>query len=79
MLKAVATGDGGKRVVLVGIEPGNIERLKAGKPLRITLDEIGLADAEVVVMYTETVEKLALDLQQRGLITPETRINPPTP
>lgn len=45
--------------VLLGLEPSNIENLKAGKPMMIKLKELGLPDIVIGITYGENHEAIA--------------------
>jgi hypothetical protein len=41
-------------VAILGLEAGNIDRLKEGKPMLVKLKELGLPDISVVILYGDT-------------------------
>lgn len=63
MIKAVATGPNGRKIVVLGIDKGNLKRLKKGMPLVVRLSEMGLPDIEVVVHYRDTLRQVQQDLE----------------
>lgn len=48
---------------ILGIDAENIERLKAGQPIVVSLAELGGTD-DVVIMYGETLEAIAKELEK---------------
>lgn len=56
MLKAT---DG--KTIILGLERGNIERLKAGDPIEIKGEEVG-ANRNILIVYGDTVVDIAHDL-----------------
>ncbi len=59
-------GDG--PVYFLALERGNIDRLTAGKPIKVDLRDMGGPNARVVVLFGETGEGLFRELQEGGLI-----------
>lgn len=53
-------------VIFLGIEEGNIERLKAGKQILVNLEELGFI-GEIVIAYGKTKEDIINDLKMAGL------------
>ena len=58
-----------KSVVVVGVDRRNVDRLTAGKPLRIRGKQLGLG-ADVVVGYADRLEDFVEDLARQGLDVP---------
>lgn len=63
-------------VVILGLEAGNIARLKEGKPMLIKLRELGVqTDAAVVIVYGDTHLDIVTAIEREiGLKVPD--INP---
>jgi hypothetical protein len=61
----------GRRLIILGIEGRNVERLKQGHPIHIIADELGF-EGEIIIHYEETMEKL--EAKFRPYIGPETRV-----
>jgi hypothetical protein len=51
------TGDG-RPLLIIGLEAGNIERLKDGKPIRFDMASHGII-GECIIVYGETAEDCA--------------------
>lgn len=75
MLRFSATTPTGRQIVGLGLEEGNLERLRAGKPIAVKLDELapGLA-ADLVIFYGK--DRHAMVDMMAGSIGPDTKINP---
>lgn len=71
MIKAAATRSTGRKVFLLGLSSRNLENLKAGKPMRIHLEEIG-GTGEVIILWGETEAAIARDLAE--FIGPDTSL-----
>jgi predicted transcriptional regulator len=52
-------------VVLLGLEPRNIELLKKGNPIMVRLSELGVPNCDVVVaiMYGDTQEAIVAKIE----------------
>lgn len=72
MIKFVADNKDGRRKILgLGLTAKNVEALKAGRPIHIHSEELGLPwNADIVLFYGETEQALTEELQE--LIGPET-------
>jgi len=51
------TGDG-RPLLVIGLEAGNLDRLKAGKPIRFNMAAHGII-GECIIVYGETAEDCA--------------------
>ena len=59
MLKA-RTNEG---TFILGLDAENIKRLQAGKPILLSLAEIGGTD-DILIMYGETIDDMERELQR---------------
>lgn len=50
-------------VFVLGIDAENVKRLKEGKAIMVSLGQLGGTD-DVVIMYGETVDAIAQELQR---------------
>lgn len=74
MIIGVATSDKGD-VLILGLSRANIERLTSGQPIRVPRGTHSLrGNFEIMIMYGETEQNMALQFQAYGLVTPETKI-----
>ena len=52
--------------VIFGITAENVRRMKDGKPIQIMMDELGLGDKKIFIMYGEDehaiIDKLGIDM-----------------
>jgi hypothetical protein len=77
MIKAVATGAGGKPVLILGLSRMNTELLLDGKPISIDLMSYLGHAATLVLMAGETEEAITAEL--RPLCGPGTQFSGPDP
>lgn len=67
MIKFSMQANNGGTIVGLGLEEGNIERLKDGKPIYFPLKELGIEGVEIMIMYGETQEAIRDELRKSGL------------
>jgi len=74
MITAIAKGENGKRIIVLGVSRENIDRLIAGKPIRVTAEtHPGFADDLVIgIMFGETERALTDAL--KPFLSDETKI-----
>lgn len=74
MITALANTPDGKRVIVLGVSRGNIDRLLAGQPIDITAESHpGFPpDLNIAIFFGETERDLTQSLQE--LITEETKV-----
>lgn len=74
MIKFVATRkDGGGKLVGLGIEEGNVERLREGKPIHLDLRDMGIEQPiEILIFYGKTFKDL--EALVRPHVGPDTNI-----
>jgi hypothetical protein len=77
MMIAVSQGDNGRRVILMGVVRGNIDRLTAGQPIRASAESHpGFPpDVTVGIVFAETEEDLSALIQP--FVTGETQLATP--
>jgi len=66
MLRARATGKDGRRTIICGLEPGNIERMSAGQPIYFDARPLGV-DCDICIIMGESPEAMARELGAVGL------------
>jgi hypothetical protein len=61
---------------ILGIDAENVKRLKEGKPIMVSLAELGGSD-DVCIMYGETMQAIAAELERASgaPLPPATPIN----
>lgn len=69
MIRWSATGLGGRKVIGLGIEEGNIERLKDGKPILVTGEALGFA-GDIFITYGEDKAALLKQFRDAGIELP---------
>ena len=61
MMVAHATVDGGKKLIILGLERGNIDRLEQGRPMSISAEShpgFPIENVQIVIMFGETPRDL---------------------
>lgn len=66
MLRASAHDPLGRRTLIFGLEPGNIERLQAGQPIFFNAKALGV-DCDILIFTGASPEEMARQLGARGL------------
>lgn len=61
MLRASAHDGIGRRTLIFGLEPGNIQRLQNGEPIHLNAAELGV-DCNVLIFAGGTPEEMARQL-----------------
>lgn len=69
MLRARATGKDGRKTIICGLEPGNIERMNAGQPIYFDARELGV-DCDICIITGGSPEAMARELGAVGLDVP---------
>lgn len=67
MIKFTSPKANGETLIGLGLEEGNIERLKDGKPILFNLSELGFEGMEVMIMYGKDQEDIKMQLRQAGM------------
>jgi hypothetical protein len=70
MVKATVEREGGGKLLLLGITPENVRRMRAGRPVYVNGKEVGMPGVEVAVMFGETERALLEDLRKQGVELP---------
>lgn len=50
------------------LEPGNIERLKLGQPIKVNLAELGGPDLNIIIHYAEDIEDAVEQFKAAGIM-----------
>lgn len=69
MLRASARNAVGRRTLILGLEPGNFERLKAGQPISFNASDLGV-DCDILIFAGESPEEMARQLGAAALDIP---------
>ena len=76
MIKAKATGDDGKHVIVLGLSKENITRLTTGQPIRVTGESVGVPEIAAILLFAGGTEQgMEAMLREHGLITEDTTIH----
>lgn len=72
MIRASAYNETSKRrVIILGLEEGNVDRLRDGKPIHIHADELGFA-GEIIIILGKDADHLYATL--KPLLGPATNV-----
>lgn len=64
--------------VIFGLDANNIERLKAGHPIPIHMEDIGGGVVRhIMIMYGETMGDIVNEFKTQGLLPPDFKFEPP--
>lgn len=69
MLRASAHDETGRRTIICGLEPGNIERLRGGKPIYFDASALGV-DCNILIFLGDSPEEMARQLGAKVLDAP---------
>ena len=69
MLRASARDSAGRRTIICGLEPGNIERLQQGKPIYFNAKELGV-DCDICIFLGDSPEDMARQLGAKVMDIP---------
>lgn len=70
MIKFTASKQNGETLIGLGLEEGNIERLKKGQPIVFHMSELGFEGMELMIMYGEDQDDIKAQLQKAGMLLP---------
>lgn len=70
MLRASSTSGDGRRLMLLGLTPENVRRLKDGEPILVDCAELGV-DARLTIMFGQTERAIAAELRSHGVELPD--------
>ena len=74
MLKMVKDdGPNGAPLVMLGLSHGNLDRLRAGEPIRLDIDQcamLGLEQRELVIFAGESEVAMMREAESHGLVPP---------
>jgi len=58
----------GRSALIVGLSGENVKRLKENKPIYQPLEDLGLADTDLIVLYGDTEDDIIEDLRAIGAV-----------
>lgn len=68
MIKFTAPKPNGEVLIGLGLEEGNIERLKEGKPILFNMAELGFEGMECMIMYGKDQGDIKKQLEDAGML-----------
>ncbi len=69
MIRWSATGPGGRKIIGLAIEDGNIDRLKAGKPIFVQADVLGF-EGDIFITYGTDKIAIIRQFKEAGVELP---------
>lgn len=63
------TKDGGQ-LILLGVTPANLRRLKDGQPIYVECDDLGLPGARIMLVFGQTERAIYAELRAAGIELP---------
>jgi hypothetical protein len=70
MIKFVTQSKDGAKVIGLGLEAENINRLIDGQPIAFDMAELGLPGQKILIMYGESQDDIKQQLRDSGLELP---------
>lgn len=68
MIRAVATKKDGRKLLILGVDRTNIERLTSKQPIMVQGNQFGLdLPVDILIMFGETLDDVATELRQSGV------------
>lgn len=78
MIRAVHTNPEGRKLLILGIDKTNVERIKAGQPILVKGDQMGLdLPIDVAILYGESLDDVAKSLRDMGFVSIPDPLPPP--
>lgn len=68
MMKWRVTQPDGRPMLCIGLEAGNIERLKRGEPIKFPAEKLDMPGFDIFIHYGETKEQMVKDIEGVGII-----------
>lgn len=62
MIKFTGIGDNGRKMLGIGLSEGNIQKLKEGKPIHFSAEEVKMAGFDVLIMHGATEQEIVKQL-----------------
>lgn len=61
----------GRPLLVIGLEAGNIDRLKRGQPIMFPSEQLEVPGFDIAIHYGDTKEDMVADLERHGVIVPQ--------
>lgn len=71
MIRAASKTKDGGHMILLGVTPANLRRLKDGQPILVECDELGLPGARIMIMFGQTERAIYAELRAGGIELPD--------
>lgn len=68
MIRALATQKDGRKLLILGVDRTNIDKLTSKQPIIVRGDQFGLdLPVDFLIMFGETLDDVATELRQSGV------------
>ena len=67
MMKWRVTQPDGRPMLCIGLEAGNVERLKRGEPIKFPGEKLEMPGFDIFIHYGDTKEKMVADIEEAGI------------
>ena len=57
----------GRPLLVIGLEAGNIERLKRGQPIMFPAEQLAMQGFDIAIQYGDTKEDMVAEMEKHGL------------
>lgn len=61
----------GRPLLVIGLEAGNIERLKRGQPIMFPAEQLAMEGFDIAIQYGDTKEDMVAEMERHGLMVPQ--------
>jgi hypothetical protein len=61
----------GRPLLVIGLEAGNIERLKRGQPIMFPAEQLEMQGFDIAIQYGDTKEAMVAEMEAHGLTISE--------
>lgn len=71
MMKYRLEQPGGRPLLVIGLEAGNLERLKKGQPIKFPAEQLAMHGFDIAIHYGDTKEAMIADIEAAGIAVSE--------
>lgn len=64
----------GTKLILLGVDDGNVKRLTEGKPISVQGDMLGIPGIEIAIVHGKTYQNILDELKKSGVEIPIDRV-----
>lgn len=67
MIRASAQTEDGGTVILLGVTPANLRRLREGQPILVDAGELGVPGVKITITFGQTERAIVAELRAAGI------------